>query len=102
MMSTTKSKLPHKAEITPLNADQTLVFNGTTAPTECNLGCGPERGTYQTPDQCQDACEEAIRELAYQKWEAAGCPSGDGFDFWIEAEYEVMDQTTHKDWSQNS
>ncbi|RLS40373.1 MAG: DUF2934 domain-containing protein [Planctomycetota bacterium] len=37
-----------------------------------------------------DACEEEIRELAYSKWEAAGCPSGDGFDFWLEAELEVI------------
>ena len=43
-----------------------------------------------TPEQFMDACEEAIRELAYQKWEEAGCPSGDGHDFWLDAEREVV------------
>lgn len=33
--------------------------------------------------------EETIRVLAYAKWEAAGCPAGDGVDFWLEAEQEV-------------
>ena len=49
--------------------------------------CAPE---CQTPQQIMDACEEEIRDLAYAKWEAAGCPSGDGFDFWLEAEQEVI------------
>lgn len=44
----------------------------------------------QSPQQFMDSCEEAIRELAFLKWEEAGCPSGDGFDFWLEAEREVM------------
>lgn len=45
---------------------------------------------YQSPREFMDACEEAIRELAYVKWEEAGCPSGDGHDFWLEAEREVI------------
>lgn len=44
----------------------------------------------QSPQQIMDACEEEIRELAYLKWEEAGCPSGEGFDFWVEAEREVI------------
>lgn len=32
--------------------------------------------------------EEKIRDLAYQKWLAAGCPPGDGVRFWLEAECE--------------
>lgn len=32
---------------------------------------------------------EAIRVLAYQKWEAAGCPEGDGTEFWLDAEEEI-------------
>lgn len=43
-----------------------------------------------TIEQFKDACEEQIRELAYQKWEEAGCPSGDGFDFWLVAEQEII------------
>jgi hypothetical protein len=34
--------------------------------------------------------EVQIRELAYYKWEQAGCPEGDGLSFWIEAEKEVL------------
>ena len=44
----------------------------------------------QTQQQMQDAYEEAIRELAYHKWEAASCPAGDGLAFWLDAEQEVM------------
>ncbi len=32
---------------------------------------------------------QVIRELAYQKWEKAGRPEGDGVNFWLEAETEV-------------
>lgn len=31
----------------------------------------------------------AIEELAYQKWEKAGRPEGDGVNFWLEAEKEI-------------
>jgi len=33
--------------------------------------------------------EDRIRELAYLKWEAAGYPSGDGVEFWLQAEEEL-------------
>jgi hypothetical protein len=33
--------------------------------------------------------EEQIRRLAYQKWEAAGRPHGDGVCYWFEAEREL-------------
>ena len=36
-----------------------------------------------------DAQQEEIRELAYRKWQQAGCPTGDGFDYWVDAEREV-------------
>ena len=51
--------------------------------------------------QPPDAGDEAIRELAHRKWEAAGCPAGDGLNFWLEAEREVnrsgRDQVPLKD-----
>jgi hypothetical protein len=34
-------------------------------------------------------CEEKIRELAYRKWQVAGCPENDGIDFWLQAEREL-------------
>jgi Protein of unknown function (DUF2934) len=33
--------------------------------------------------------EDEIRILAYQKWEAAGCPDGEGERFWLAAEQEL-------------
>jgi hypothetical protein len=33
--------------------------------------------------------EQAIRELAYFKWEAAGRPEGGGVGFWLAAEWEL-------------
>ena len=36
------------------------------------------------------ACCEKIRELAFIKWEAAGCPCGDGVEFWLAAEAELF------------
>ncbi len=33
--------------------------------------------------------ETRIRELAYQKWEAAGKPISDGHEFWCAAEHEL-------------
>ena len=36
------------------------------------------------------ACCEKTRELAYIKWEAAGCPCGDGVEFWLAAEAELL------------
>ncbi len=35
---------------------------------------------------------QAIEKLAYEKWEAAGRPEGDGVNFWLEAEKEFKDK----------
>ena len=37
-----------------------------------------------------DSREHAIREMAYAMWEQAGRPSGDGLDFWLQAEKSVQ------------
>jgi hypothetical protein len=34
--------------------------------------------------------EETVRLRAYQRWEAAGMPGGDGVKFWLEAEQELL------------
>ena len=49
---------------------------------------GCEAASPPTPHP-SDADAEAIRVLAHRKWEAAGCPAGDGIDFWLEAERQV-------------
>ncbi len=45
----------------------------------------PPAGTGSRPA----ATAEQIRVLAYQKWEAAGSPAGDGVPFWLDAEREL-------------
>ena len=66
---------------------------------------GPSKPT--TPTQAADAAsdnddigklvsDEDIRLCAYQKWEAAGKPTGDGVQFWLEAEQELMEGKNEK------
>jgi len=39
--------------------------------------------------------EQAVRELAYQKWLDAGAPPGDnGVQFWVQAEEEIKKNPT--------
>jgi hypothetical protein len=42
------------------------------------------------PPPCQPVSVEEIRLRAYQRWEAAGRPPGDGVRFWFEAEQELL------------
>jgi len=45
---------------------------------------------YQTPTGTS-ASEPTIWLRAYQKWEAAGYPAGDGVRFWSEAAQEISE-----------
>lgn len=38
--------------------------------------------------------EQAIREAAYHKWEQAGRPHGDGMEFWLESEQEILGRSS--------
>ena len=40
--------------------------------------------------------DEDIRLAAYQKWEAAGKPAGDGVQFWLQAEQELVEGRDEK------
>jgi hypothetical protein len=42
------------------------------------------------PPTFPPASAEEIRLRAYLKWEAAGKPTGDGVQFWVEAEQELL------------
>lgn len=54
-----------------------------TAPTETTV-------VPADKDQNNNALsQEDIRLHAYQKWEGAGKPDGDGLRFWLEAEQEL-------------
>lgn len=39
-----------------------------------------------------DSRQNAIREIAYSRWEKAGWPSSDGVEFWLDAEHEFNQQ----------
>jgi len=44
-----------------------------------------------TPPCAVTICPEEVRTRAFLKWEAAGCPQGDGILFWLEAESELQE-----------
>jgi hypothetical protein len=46
-------------------------------------------GTEETSNPKRSGSEDEIRQLAYRKWEAAGCPAGDGMSYWLDAEQEL-------------
>lgn len=37
------------------------------------------------------SCCEHVQELAYFKWQQAGCPDCDGVEFWLAAEAEIRE-----------
>ena len=50
--------------------------------------------SQQNPQQSQ-SLESEIRDLAYSKWEAAGCPSTtieERNHFWLEAEKQILEK----------
>jgi hypothetical protein len=64
--------VPQSGPTGPTTATQTVVASG-------------DKGQH-----AQLASTESIRLCAYRKWERAGKPSGDGIQFWLEAEQELM------------
>ena len=53
------------------------------------LVAGGEAQAIVSPQPSLPTPDE-IRQLAYAKWEAAGKPPGDGSDFWLQAEKELL------------
>jgi hypothetical protein len=45
----------------------------------------PERMAEASGDRADE-----VRLLAYRKWEEAGSPTGDGVEFWLTAEAELL------------
>lgn len=60
---------------------------GSTAPSRAMLKAGPIETEFETHNE--PVTEQDIREWAYQLWEDAGMPPGDGVDFWLAAEREL-------------
>jgi hypothetical protein len=51
---------------------------------------GDEGSLSPTPPARQPLSADEIRVCAYLRWEAAGKPPGDGAQFWLEAEQELL------------
>ena len=60
-----------------------------TPPPEPQGGHAPAPASAPPTPNGKTMSEEDIRLCAYCKWEAAGRPSGDGVNFWLEAEKEL-------------
>ena len=59
----------------------------TTSQPKCETVCTV---TDDPPtDPTSAASEDRIRERAYHCWKEAGCPVGDGVEFWLKAEDEL-------------
>jgi len=59
----------------------------------------PTTTAVASSDNCHNGklvSDEDIRLCAYQKWEAAGKPTGDGVQFWLEAEQELVEGKEEK------
>jgi len=51
--------------------------------------------TCESTECCENTlCQESVRERAYLLWEKSGYPIGDGVDFWITAEQELLAEAT--------
>lgn len=84
----TKTKKGYKGHADRVNSGDVATTKSSSTVTlteEQNHVAECQPGQEQTGDEF----DMAIRELAYLRWEAAGFPAGDGFDFWLEAEREI-------------
>jgi hypothetical protein len=66
----------------------------TQAPATAPSAATP--ANHMSPQSVGRPAEDEIRRCAYQKWEAAGCPDGDGVHFWLEAEQELRAVMTRR------
>lgn len=67
------------------------VCRNQPAKNKSQLSATCETGETTTEGECTaQVCCEKVRERAYYKWEQAGYPSGDGVNFWLEAEAELQ------------
>jgi hypothetical protein len=88
MKKGSKDRADHVKSADAVSAEAAATVQLTETPM-----CKTESLDGQT--QPVDEFDMGIRELAYFKWEAAGFPEGDGFDFWLEAEREIRANRTN-------
>lgn len=62
--------------------------------TKHDSGMGQPADPVSTTDSGMESvthpCCKHVRELAYFKWQEAGCPACDGVQFWLAAEAEIQ------------
>ena len=81
------TKTIHKGKTDPaISADVSIADPNATVMLTGAQGCEAACPSSRQPTE---DCEDTIRALANRKWEAAGCPAGNGVEFWLEAEQEV-------------
>jgi len=75
------------------NKHATLAQSGPTGPStamQTTVSAGDKNRNAQV------VSGEAIRLCAYRKWERAGKPTGNGIQFWLEAEQELIADTSNR------
>lgn len=89
---TKKNIKPANAVSKPASPQVQPVIAVSTPPESQCLADVPERQptAASQPLNTEPVSEEEIRHRAYLKWEAAGRPAGDGANFWIEAQRELL------------
>lgn len=61
-------------------SESTEVRTASSSPTGALTGEHESEAECQSNEKPTDDNVETIRSLAHSKWEAAGCPAGDGVD----------------------
>lgn len=84
-----KSDLDPESPASVPNETTCCANNGTSA-TDLSA---QDTAAGESPCVESELSPEAIRENAFSKWQAAGCPSGNDIGFWLEAETELRNKT---------
>jgi Protein of unknown function (DUF2934) len=66
------------------------------APGEPTTSTKAAVGSRDNERRVKSVSDEDMRLCAYRKWEAAGKPTGDGVQFWLEAEQEQVQASNDK------
>jgi hypothetical protein len=77
-----KASIPMRTKAPPVAKRVSSSQTPVTKPTGDLVFAAPSRNG-------QPVLVEEIRKIAYQKWERAGKPDGDGVNFWLDAEREL-------------
>lgn len=67
----------------------------TTAHTGSTTATTPAQtpvSTCEMKDKTPAVSADEVRLCAYRKWESAGRPNGDGIEFWLKAEQELVSE----------